>query len=86
MNPLKGLILGISSMILLNSYIILLNERMYHNQDFPCYGEYEKDHSPVKYRDAVWLTMITFLTVGYGDFFPNTYAGRYIEILTAMCG
>ena len=38
------------------------------------------------YRDAVWLTCVTFLTVGYGDFFPTTINGRVIAILTVITG
>lgn len=34
----------------------------------------------------MWLTIVTFLTVGYGDFYPTTNLGRYIMILTVMGG
>lgn len=40
----------------------------------------------LEYRDAVWLTIVTFLTVGYGDYYPSTNLGRYIMILTVMGG
>ena len=40
----------------------------------------------VFYKDAVWLTIITFMTVGYGDYSPTTNQGRYIMIITVMGG
>ncbi|MDN7243661.1 ion channel [Planococcus sp. N028] len=33
------------------------------------------------YLDALWFTMTTMLTVGYGDLFPATGAGRIFTIL-----
>ncbi|WKA55799.1 ion channel [Planococcus shixiaomingii] len=33
------------------------------------------------YLDALWFTMTTMLTVGYGDLFPTTGAGRIFTIL-----
>ncbi|KAK7114820.1 small conductance calcium-activated potassium channel protein 2-like [Littorina saxatilis] len=36
--------------------------------------------------EAMWLSAITFLTVGYGDLTPNTHCGRFIAVSTAMMG
>ena len=34
--------------------------------------------------NSMWLIMITFLSVGYGDIVPNTYCGRAITVFTAI--
>ncbi len=36
--------------------------------------------------DALYLTFITGLTVGYGDLSPQTGIGRIIAIFIAFCG
>ena len=38
------------------------------------------------FRESMWLSAITFLTVGYGDLTPNTHCGRFIAVSTAMMG
>lgn len=30
------------------------------------------------FPDALWWAMVTMTTVGYGDFFPNTWVGRFL--------
>ncbi|CAF1354511.1 unnamed protein product [Adineta ricciae] len=36
--------------------------------------------------DAMWLFIVTFTTVGYGDLIPLTYCGRSIAAITALIG
>jgi voltage-gated potassium channel Kch len=36
--------------------------------------------------DYIWLTFISILTVGYGDFVPRTHIGRLIIIMAAIGG
>ncbi|UJR32602.1 hypothetical protein I4U23_020062 [Adineta vaga] len=36
--------------------------------------------------DAMWLFIVTFTTVGYGDLVPMTYCGRSIAAITAFIG
>jgi hypothetical protein len=58
-----------------------------------CYQNEEQDFSnptisgeAVTYFDAFWMLSITFLTVGYGDYYPLTYPGRIIAVLTTILG
>lgn len=36
--------------------------------------------------NSLWCIIITFLTIGYGDLYPNTVLGRTITILTGFVG
>jgi len=54
-------------------------------------GIYYAEHSaqPNKFENAfsgVWWSVSTLLTVGYGDIYPVTYAGRVMAIVTAFLG
>ena len=49
----------------------------------------EKDQQPENFGSipqAMWWTMVTFTTVGYGDIVPVTVAGKVIASLTALMG
>lgn len=36
------------------------------------------DKPDLGWGDALWWSMVTMTTVGYGDFFPTTPGGRYV--------
>jgi len=38
------------------------------------------------YWDVFWLIIITMMTVGYGDFYPQTHIGRFICFLLSVVG
>ncbi|GFO25077.1 small conductance calcium-activated potassium channel protein [Plakobranchus ocellatus] len=38
------------------------------------------------FYQSLWLSAITFLTVGYGDLTPMTHCGRFIAIVTGLMG
>ena len=38
------------------------------------------------FADALYFTLITGLTIGYGDIAPLTLAGRMVAILTGLLG
>jgi voltage-gated potassium channel len=37
-------------------------------------------------EDAIWWSMTTITTVGYGDHFPTTMQGRLLAMLLMLCG
>ena len=61
---------------MLNSYLLYIVERAVDQKDlFICYETtFEISHIN-GYKDALWLTIITFLTVGFGDFYPFSNFG-----------
>jgi potassium intermediate/small conductance calcium-activated channel subfamily N protein 2 len=38
------------------------------------------------FANALWLTIITMTTVGYGDFYPRTTFGRIIDVVLVVWG
>ncbi|ESO98188.1 hypothetical protein LOTGIDRAFT_213821 [Lottia gigantea] len=39
-----------------------------------------------EFTQAIWLTTVTFLTVGYGDIIPHSFCGRIIALLSGLMG
>lgn len=40
----------------------------------------------VNFWNSVWLVIVTMTTVGFGDFYPRTHFGRFIDALVALAG
>lgn len=38
----------------------------------------------LNWADAMWWTLVTMTTVGYGDYFPESFGGRYIIAIPTM--
>jgi hypothetical protein len=47
---------------------------------------FEPDSNIVEYRDAMWCSMVTLLTIGYGDKVPVSDEGRVFVLVGAWCG
>jgi len=48
---------------------------------------FERNHQDIRrYVDAIWLGFITSATVGYGDLFPQTMAGRFVSVISGIYG
>lgn len=44
------------------------------------------DNAETFFMQALWMTCVTFLTLGYGDVVPRTTCGRVLAIFTGMMG
>lgn len=38
------------------------------------------------WNNALWTSFVTMLTIGYGNYFPVTYLGRMVSVLTGIFG
>ena len=43
-----------------------------------------KKHPDLSFADALWWSIVTMTTVGYGDYSPTTGAGRFLIAIPAM--
>ncbi len=48
---------------------------------------FERNHPSIRqYQDTIWLSFVTASTVGYGDLFPLTMAGRFVSVVAGIIG
>jgi hypothetical protein len=98
LNPFETLVLGFLLYIPFASYIIMVAERSNYYIDFAgfhqtdlCYSEHAKlvdgpSTQTLTYIDSIWMVVVTFLTIGYGDYSPMTYIGRAMSVVTVIYG
>lgn len=67
-------VLGIVALVILTSATGFYAAEIGTNQNLDSYG------------DALWWAIVTVTTVGYGDFFPVTVAGRLVGALLMFAG
>jgi hypothetical protein len=51
-----------------------------------CEIYYHPDVDHANIFNCMWMIAITFLTVGYGDIYPNSYCGRFVAVSTGLMG
>lgn len=51
-----------------------------------CEAYYHPDAKNSDFFNDMWMIAITFLTVGYGDAYPNSYCGRFVAVATGLMG
>ncbi|KAH8034663.1 hypothetical protein HPB51_000271 [Rhipicephalus microplus] len=67
-----------------NARVSLLADAGYDHGLNIFFKYHDEEHANL--LNTMWLTAITFLSVGYGDIVPNTYCGRGIAVTTGLMG
>jgi hypothetical protein len=78
--PYLMIVLGLAALTIILGSAVCVLERSFVNPD----PAMRKDFEPV--GNSMWLLIITMTTVGYGDFFPGTHAGRLICTIGCIGG
>lgn len=76
---LKNLALTIALLIFVLSLVAYETKALYN------FGASAEPRA-LEFLDAVYVTIITFCTVGFGDITPATAGGRVMASVTAVCG
>ena len=51
-----------------------------------CETYYDPNSTESSFLNSMWLVAVSFLTIGYGDFVPGTYCGRFVSVITGLMG
>lgn len=78
--PYLMIVIGLAALTIILGSAVCVLERSYLNPN----ESLRKDFEPV--TNSMWLLIITMTTVGYGDFFPSTHAGRLICTIGCIGG
>ena len=72
--PLIALMIIFVSMLFVLANMVRISESNFENNGLN------------EYKNSLWCVVITMSTVGYGEYWPNTYIGRIILFLASIAG
>lgn len=81
--PLMALLMSTTGFLGITSYLIYIVER--GPSYCRCYYEDKIDHN-MTFDNCLWFSIISYFTVGYGDYYPMTYAGRSVNTIVIIGG
>ncbi|GMF38837.1 unnamed protein product [Phytophthora fragariaefolia] len=79
-HPTSCLIASFTSLGFVAGYALFMTER------FLCAFRRDSCCQPMALDDALWMLVITILTIGYGDVVPHTTLGRVIAVFAGIFG
>merc|ERR1712110_124111 len=71
-----------STFVLLNWVVVALCIRLAEYQ----WNYTGNSNGVVNYLDCLWMSIITFMTIGYGDFYPASHYGRFFAVSLGFSG
>jgi len=83
----KPLGLFMFGLIIFLSTLVYAFERGEYNGDFWERYDSPGDESPfANFFNCVWFTVVTGTTLGYGDFYPKSYEGKFVGMFVVVLG
>jgi hypothetical protein len=81
--PLITLPVAIFLFLLSGAYLLYVLER--GESYTTCYEDFKESHNN-NFKNSFWFTVISYYTVGYGDYFPMTIPGRIVNSVIIFGG